>query len=392
MRKMKKNILFVDDEVQILKSLQRVFYNSPHDVIFVSSAKEALEYLHSHHVEIVVSDIRMPVMDGIELLTTVKNEYPDVMRVTLSGYTESVKINQALEENVAMMYIFKPWNNDELVDIINQLLELQEMLSRKDILNLINTMSDIPTVPSIYHEIRQLIQAQVGVEKIAKIIDKDPAISTNLLRIANSAFYGGKTGSVHQAVMYIGLQNVKNIVLSNSVFKNVGSFDSHLQFIWENSVRTNRLTTYLYQEIFGEKITNLYASAGLLHDIGKFIMYSHYKAEYQSLLVPVPKNHLEIIKHEKKCFGVTHQELGGYLLNWWGIPIPIVEVALYHHTPNDIHIIHRDLVRIVYLANYFSRDSLGKTPEYTLDLEVLDALSTDEVEIRNKVNQIQWEA
>ena len=280
---MTKRILFVDDERQILRALKRLFIDSDYETVFMDNGEDALAYLEDNPVELIISDIRMPSMNGFDLLKKVKEMHPLTLRVALSGYTDSKKIYKALEENIAKMYMFKPWDNKELLNIIDQMLELEDLLKNRELLDLINNINDLPTVPQLYLDIKRLIQEEADVDAIAKKIEEDPPITSRILRVANSAFYGAKTGSISQSIMYIGLINVKNIVLSNGVFDAAKSHSSSVKILWEHATITNKITNLIYQEFMKKKIPNIFASAGLLHDIGKVIMFTHLGDTYDAV-------------------------------------------------------------------------------------------------------------
>lgn len=392
---MTKRILFVDDERQILRALKRLFIDSDYETVFMDNGEDALAYLEDHPVELIISDIRMPSMNGFDLLKKVKEMHPLTLRVALSGYTDSKKIYKALEENIAKMYMFKPWDNKELLNIIDQMLELEDLLKNRELLDLINNINDLPTVPQLYLDIKRLIQEEADVDAIAKKIEEDPPITSRILRVANSAFYGAKTGSISQSIMYIGLINVKNIVLSNGVFDAAKSHSSSVKILWEHATITNKITNLIYQEFMKKKIPNIFASAGLLHDIGKVIMFTHFGDTYDAVLKEALDTNRPIVELEREHYNVTHQELGGYLLNWWEIPLPIVETALYHHKPLDAKVINKELVAIVHLANYYSWLWLDRKEFLNhLDEEVFAFLQIDqerlEAEIQMSMKDINW--
>ncbi len=348
---MANTIMFVDDERQILRALNRLFMDSAYETVFMDSGEEGLAYLAEHPVQLVVSDIRMPGMNGIDFLKEVKHRYPSTMRVALSGYTDSRVIYKALEENVAKMYLFKPWDNRELLLTIDRMFRLEEVLTDKKIMDLINNLSDVPTLPALYHRIRTMIQEDEDVDRIAEVIEADQASSAKILRIANSAFYGAKTGSIAQAIMYIGLSNVKSIVLSNALFDVKGPLGDSVRLLWKHATLTNRLTSHLYQQALGKKIPNVFASAGLLHNIGMVVMISQFPEASLKIAASGPEDPYKAMELERELLGVTHEELGGYLLNWWELPLPIVESALYHHDPQNDTVINRELLAVVHLAN-----------------------------------------
>lgn len=373
---MVKRILFVDDERQILRALKRLFVHSDYEVNFANSAKEALDILDEKEVELLITDIRMPDMDGFELLREVKSLYPLTLRVALSGYTDNNKIYNALEDNLAKIYLFKPWDNKELIGIIDRLFELESVLKNKNLLNLINNINELPTVPNLYTELCNLVENDANVNQISKKLEEDQSISSRVLRVANSAFYGAKTGSIAQAIMYIGLTNVKNIVLSNAIFTNFVGNQETKDKLWSHVNISNKLMNVIYQKCLYKKVPNMYASAGLLHDVGRVIILQFFKDEYDEIMRRSEEKKVPSYVIEEEILGVDHQKIGGYLLNWWEIPIPIVEAAMYHHDPLNEHIINKELVQVVHIANYYSWKFVdGEANFEKLNLRVLEELN-----------------
>ncbi len=139
----KRKILFVDDEEQILKSLRRIFFKSEYNCFFASSGKEALVYLKEYNMDLIISDIRMPVMNGFELLEKVKKHYPNVIRMALSGYSDRSDVITAIEKNLAKVYLHKPWDNKELRYIISSIFELEDTIQDKGLFELFNNLESI---------------------------------------------------------------------------------------------------------------------------------------------------------------------------------------------------------------------------------------------------------
>ena len=106
-------VLFVDDEKQILRSLKRGLVNEPYKTLFANSGKEALEILEKEEVHVLVTDMRMPEMSGLELLKIVREKYPDIIRMVLSGYTQVTTLLTAINQGEIFKYITKPWKLDE---------------------------------------------------------------------------------------------------------------------------------------------------------------------------------------------------------------------------------------------------------------------------------------
>lgn len=371
---MGKSILFVDDEIHILKSLKRLFMDLDYTIYLADSGEEALDILKNHPIDLIVTDIRMPIMDGYELLLQVKRNHPRVFRVVLSGYTEDELVVKAIQKNLAKLYIYKPWDGEYLLDVINGIFEFKDSISSPELLNIINNLEGLPTLPDLYTSLCDAIHNDEDIDYIASIIEKDQAVATQILHIANSAFYGLKTSSISQAILNIGLNNIKNIVLATSVF-NVNLHESimkHFRELWEHAALCNQLTSFLYQKVFKKKIPVDYLSTGLLHDIGKIVLLNILGVNYFEILKAE-----NIIESEKNELGITHQHVGGYLLDWWELPMAIIEVALYHHDPMNKSIINKDIISIIHLADYYSWHIIGNSEKVALDETIYTKLGAN---------------
>ena len=352
-----KTILIVDDEVPILKSLSRLFFDTNIEVLTAESGSAALELMRSHTVDLVLSDMRMPFMDGYEFLSQVKADYPSIIRVILSGYSDEKTIFKAILHNIAQLYLFKPWNNDELLRSIEQLLDTADLLSSKDLLILFNNLESLPALPSCHQEILEMIERDEDIQVIADAIEKDPCISSRLLHVANSAFYGLHTGSVKQATLSIGLPNIRSLICSTSML-NTSEFNEEdriwVERLWKHSLLTSKLLHFIYDELLKKQMPEAAYSAGILHNIGLFLLLHNYFEPFLKLMDQTQKSPKCFLQREREEFNVTHQEVGAYLARWWGLPFPLVEVALYHHRPLDQNIINTELVACVNIAQHYA--------------------------------------
>lgn len=120
-------LLIVDDEPEILKSLKRLLYKE-FEVETSSSALEALEILSHQKVDIVLSDIRMPEMDGFAFLAECKKHYSDIIRIAISGYADMDRCQAAIENKDFQFIVSKPWDNFELKNILRLLSEHKRLL------------------------------------------------------------------------------------------------------------------------------------------------------------------------------------------------------------------------------------------------------------------------
>jgi two-component system response regulator HupR/HoxA len=131
----KRTVLFVDDDEKILKALERCLLDEPYDTLFANNGKKALEILEQQEVHVVVTDMRMPEMDGLGFLRIAKKEYPYVIRLVLSGYTDIDTLLKAINQGDILRFIPKPWKFDEeLKTTLRQAIEFYDLHSEREML------------------------------------------------------------------------------------------------------------------------------------------------------------------------------------------------------------------------------------------------------------------
>ena len=355
---MKASILFVDDEKAILRSLRRLFQETAYELFFVESGDAALRFLQLQRVDLVISDMRMPGMDGHQLLRRVKELYPQTMRLILSGFAEKNQVFTSLLDGSAQMYLLKPWNNEELLSLVDKVLRLQNTLRDRKLLEQIEFLGQLPALPETYAKLCRFIEEEADVKEMAVLVESDPVIAGKLLQVANAAFYGAKIGSVQQAISYLGLNVLRDLVLASGLFAapSVGLAERKvLDLFWSHSVQVNSFVHRLYQAVYKKNILEEFASVGLLHDLGVVALLKGFGETflpwpwYKEQLAAGGLNYLLAAEREK--FGVAHNELGGYLLHWWQLPYALVEAAIYHHEPLAEHVVHKELLCLVHIAN-----------------------------------------
>jgi DNA-binding NtrC family response regulator len=131
----KRTVLFVDDEVNTLNALKRALLDEPYETVFADSPKEAIEILKGGQVHVIVSDMRMPEMTGLELLEIVKRQYPYIIRLLFSAYTDIHTLLAGINQGEIFRFISKPWGLDEeLKTIVRQAIEYYDLHSECEML------------------------------------------------------------------------------------------------------------------------------------------------------------------------------------------------------------------------------------------------------------------
>jgi len=260
--------------------------------------------------------------------------------------------------------------------MIDKLIDIDERINNSDLLNLVSSLKRLPTLPKFYFELTKQIEENESIDNISMKLEEDPAVSTNILKLANSAFYNAKTGSIKQAMMYIGLNNVKNIILTNAVFGDNALDQSFREIHWRHVSFANKLLNAMYVEVLGKKLNNNISAVGLLHDVGNIVLMCNFpELLHEMILEAKNDDNKDLFLIERERIGFSHEELGGHLLDLWGLPFPMIEVALYHHDPLNAKIINKELVLAMHIADYYAWKYVGASEdEMTLYPEVFNAL------------------
>jgi DNA-binding NtrC family response regulator len=129
----KRTVLFVDDEEKVLRSLKMGLLDEPYHKLFAASGKEALEILQREEVHVIVIDMYMPEMSGLELIKTIKEEYPHIIRMVLSAYAQVTMLLEAINQGEIFRYITKPWKlEEELMAAVRQAIDYYDLQSERD--------------------------------------------------------------------------------------------------------------------------------------------------------------------------------------------------------------------------------------------------------------------
>lgn len=388
-----KTILFVDDDAQILNEFTNTFIDSDYTVFCVDSGLDALIILAAQSIDIVVCDLRMPDMDGIELLKRIKKNYPSAIRMVMGSQSDEKMVMNCLMDNIAKAHLFKPWDDEKLKKTIKQVLDTEELMSSKEMMTVINNIGRLPTLKPFYQDILNAIEKDTDISAISAEIEKDPAISAKILQMANSAYYGVKTGSVQIAAAFLGTQNLKNLVLTTSIMDSLtlkGSGNKVAQDVWNHASYTNKIQRVISENILFRKHNHTECTAGLLHNLGIVFMIKQYPNDYIAFLKDTANvQGINLLEQEKNRYGITHAEVGGYLLQWWDLPFAMVESALYHGEPQDDRIINKELVNIVHIAQHYA-STLLKNYEYCqFHPESLDYLGIDRAVLEERLALVQ---
>jgi putative nucleotidyltransferase with HDIG domain len=331
--------LFVDDEPELLEGLRARLYKqrSRWAMTFVTSGRAALREMEGGHFDMIVSDIRMPEMDGGELLGTVRRRWPDTVRLVLSGYVDQAQTFRLT--SLAHQYLAKPCDAQQLANIAERCFNLQNLLGQESLRNTVGRIGKLPAMPKTSASLQQaLARADVTTEEIGAIVGADPAIATKVLQIANSAFFRSRRPlvRVRDAVNYLGFSTIRNLVLSAEVFSQWSRPENLPQLDTEKLQEHSLMMAAACASLAGDGVAASEAwLAGLLHDIGYWILVQECPGVLATALEKARTEGLSLHESERLTLGASHAEIGGYLLGLWGLPHAVVEAVALHHMPHS---------------------------------------------------------
>jgi len=337
---MKHRILFVDDEPRVLEGLKRMLRSMRHEwgMEFKGNGQEALAFLEHTEVDVVVSDVRMPGMNGVQLLKEIQCLYPHTIRILLSGQSDEKMTLAAI--GPVHQYLAKPCEADILKATIARSCVLGTLLDNEQVRRLVSQVEFLPTLPDLYLELEQELQSsECSIERVATIMGKDVGMMAQVLKLVNSAFFGIQQhiSDPKQAVLFLGTATLKTLVLSFQVFQKLEA-PQNFGFDQDRFCRHSLATGELARKIMVAEKADVQMveetlAAAMLHDVGVLLMVSYFPDRYQESMALAQEQNIPLHEAEHQTINTTHAEVGAYLLGLWGLTTPIIEAVAFHHTP-----------------------------------------------------------
>jgi HD-like signal output (HDOD) protein/ActR/RegA family two-component response regulator len=338
---MKKRILFVDDEPMVLQGLQRMLrpMREEWDMVFVEGGEKALATMAVQPFDVVVTDMRMPVMNGAQLLAAVRDRYPKTVRLVLSGHADGDLISQCL--GVAHQYISKPCEPEQLRSMIRNASLIGGDRVTDKVKGILGTIDQLPSMPAVFRQLEQaLADPDSSTQRLGDIIQQDMGMTAKILKIVNSAFFGLRRtiASPHEAVAYLGVETIKALVLVNSIFERAEPLKTrhlNMEDLWRHSLAcANGARAITLAEGGSRQDAEQVFVGGILEDVGILVLAANFPEAYDRASEILLAEHVLLTTVEQEEFAVTHAEVGAYLLGLWGLPAHILRTVSLHHSPH----------------------------------------------------------
>lgn len=316
-------ILFVDDEPRVLEGLRDLLRRQRKiwDMHFAVGGAEAIKCLDAHSYDVIVSDAKMPQIDGVAVLKYAREHRPEAVRIVLSGEAGE---NLALRLSPhAHQSLAKPCRIGELELTLQRASSLRRLVADPALRATLGQIRELPALPRTYTRLVSILDDdRAGMLDVCHIVETDLALSAKLLQLVNSAFFGAgrPVKTLLQAIQLLGLELVKSLALSTGVFSGDGLGAERLAFFEE--LQTHSLdVAYVACGLSTIEERRTIFTTSLLHDIGLLIELQH-----------LP----ELVKGRRdwpEAEDDLHASLGAYLLGLWGLPLDVIECVATHHQP-----------------------------------------------------------
>ena len=338
-----RRILFVDDDPKEIKRLRKRLRSIRHEWEIESavSGKEALSFMAKSHFDVVVSNMHMQKMDGVELLDTVMERYPGTVRIILSEDSDKEKSLQSVKST--HQFLKKPCDADTVKYTIERACKLQDLLRNETLIKTVTGIKNLPSPPRLYSLVMQEMRSpDASLKNVGDIISQDIAMTAKILQLVNSAYFGlpRRITDPQQATIFLGIDTLKALVLTFHVFSEFSEDAELCEFsladMLKHSIMVGRLAKEIAKvELDDTKILEEIYIAGILHDIGKLILLK-LPEQYREVMKYIKSTGFSFVEAEYNVMKTSHAELGAYLLALWGIPDNIVETVAFHNNPSKL--------------------------------------------------------
>ncbi|MHC4294331.1 MAG: HDOD domain-containing protein [Planctomycetota bacterium] len=388
----KIKILFVDDEPRILSGLRRMLHlmRGEWDMEFATGGAEALGALAGRSFDIIVSDMRMPGVDGVELLGKVQSRYPHIVRVALSGQASRDTVLRSI--GLVHQYLAKPCDAETVKSTLMRICALKDLVGSGALSERLSQMQTIPSLPSIYDVISEISHSsETSINEIGQLVSQDLGMSARVMQLVSSAFFSRSfCGSgPAEAADFLGTDIVRAMLTTERAFSQFEQGTLNWLPV-ERITRHCRLVGQCAGAIANAEnaagnVANHAFIAGLLHDVGKIALAAELPEEYEPIMTSPCGERGAAVRMEREKFGATHAEAGAYLMGLWGLPEQVVEAIAFHHDPTKSSTTEFTPLTAVHAADFLinevdSTSEVGGNEDiddtYLVELNLLERVAT----------------
>ena len=383
--KRKIRVMFVDDDPMVVRGIARnmSMMGAKMTITVRTSAAEALASLSKELVDVIITDLYMPGIDGSALLDEVRMRYPTILRFVLSGEAKPEIMKKA--SRVAHQYLSKPCETGVLHKTIVDMVARLETIKNPEVAKTISHLEGVPSrQASLAEFLRLLNDNSTPLEQISVSLKKDPGLCARLLKVANSPYFGhsGSIEGLDDAIGLLGMDMIVSMAASHKLFAVTpppSSSNLHLDALWEHCVYVSTLVRHLGNKLkLPQTVLREAGTAALLHDIGKLVLAYAVPSGFAAAYSRAKADRMPGWQAEYFIFGNHHAEIGGCLLKLWGLPPAVVDAVSMHHTPHISMEERVGPVTLVHIADTLAHAGTNDGATTFLDFAYLKSLNLSE--------------
>jgi len=335
-------ILFIDDDEAALTRAQESLrsYRNQWEMNFCLGAEPALDALSESPYDVVLADLKMPGVSGAELLSCVRDLYPDAVRILVCNATDDSTMMKSI--GPAHQYLVKPLDPSTVPNAIIRAATLGQRLSKPGLKALVSQIDTLPSLPAIYLQLlEELRRVDTSVARVAELISQDIGMTAKVLQLVNSSFFGLSVHvqDVTHAAALLGLNALRPLVLSAGVFRQLEESKvpaSMVEEVLNHSLAVGHLAKQICEaEKLDRELADNAMLAGIVHDVGKLVLADYFGQNYSTVCVAAERTGLPLLNAELDQFDASHADVGGFLLGLWGLPQTLIEAVAFHHDPSS---------------------------------------------------------
>jgi DNA-binding NarL/FixJ family response regulator len=316
-------IVFVDDDRLVLSGLQNLLRKQRHEweQVFVASGEAALEELARAPADIVISDMRMPGMDGPALLERIRALHPATVRIVLSGEAERADVLRALP--AMHQFVTKPCSGTVLREVLARALRVRSAAT-PSIRAGIGRLAHLPVRHSVHADLLRAVNGNgVGIGDITAIVASSLALSVKVMQLANAGVFGAPAQpivTIDAATRHLGADLLRTLVTGPGYLVPLAPSDTpglpppfFYQVRERAAVRAARVADP----------TGAEHTAALIAEVGALVLALAEPERYPPLVVAAGGDPVALQQMERAQLGIDRFQVTTYLIGLWGLPVPI---------------------------------------------------------------------
>ena len=346
---------------------------------FAEGGRQALERLAASPYDAVVSDMRMPHMDGSEFLHEVLRRYPATVRIVLSGQCDRQTVLRAVEPT--HQFLSKPCDPETLKSTLLRACQCRDRLTDDGFKQLVSCVTSVPSLPLHYAELLAEVRSpDASLRRIGEIIAQDVGMTAKIMQLIHTSFFGTpqSLADPQRAASLFDLETLRALVLSTKVFS---PFDEafleslHLRALYEHSLEVAVAAREIARaESHDASLADQAYLGGLLHDVGLLILAQSLPDSCEAVLRTSREDGIALCLAETQYLHESHGSIGAYLMALWGLPDAVIDAIAFHHCPTDSASSGFTPLAAIHVANAFCQEAIvGEIDAAnTVDLEYLE--------------------